>query len=381
MAEKITTRVLKRMFKNNHRMSLLIDFFASRERVNYIEENASGEKEITQAGHGFTVKQAIRYDGESFVLACADSAENAQTVGIVVKVTDTDTFVYKSAGYFENEEWTAGTEYFLSPSTAGLVDVEPESWNIGEVRQSLGWGTPQGLKIEIDVGDEIEEYTVKVKSDLSIGGEGTDDDPLQLVNDQDAPGNYNFYGTGSTGTKGFYSFLTALLSFLTSATSDTIDDADTFNFVKSDTLSKTTWSTIKSTLKTYFDTVYSTFSGSWSDLTDKPSTIWNYSVQSLSGTAITLDVDNGLNATVTLSADTTITMSNVVAGMTGNLTVTNAATAYTVEFALTGATIKVSPVLTATSGVITMSGDSEKDVLSWYYDGTNLFINGTLAYL
>ncbi len=37
MAEKITTRILKGMFRGDQRMSLLIDFLASRERVNYIE--------------------------------------------------------------------------------------------------------------------------------------------------------------------------------------------------------------------------------------------------------------------------------------------------------------------------------------------------------
>ncbi|MFO7973796.1 MAG: sugar ABC transporter permease [Candidatus Hydrogenedentota bacterium] len=98
----------------------------------------------------------------------------------------------------------------------------------------------------------------------------------------------------------------------------------------------------------------------------------------VSGTTPTWNVNNGLNAEITLSDTTTITMSNLSEGETGNLTVTNAATAHTIDFA--GYTVKVSPVLESTGGTITMSGDSEIDVLSWWYDGTYLIIDGTLNY-
>ncbi|WP_303922517.1 hypothetical protein [Draconibacterium sediminis] len=104
----------------------------------------------------------------------------------------------------------------------------------------------------------------------------------------------------------------------------------------------------------------------------------NYSVQALSGTTATLDGTNGVNATITLSGNTTITLSNLLAGLTGNITVTNAATAYTVTFA--GYTILISPYLTFNGDEITMSGNNLVDVLSWYFDGTNVIINGTLGY-
>ncbi|KJF44160.1 hypothetical protein [Draconibacterium sediminis] len=102
---------------------------------------------------------------------------------------------------------------------------------------------------------------------------------------------------------------------------------------------------------------------------------WNYGVQIVT---TAWNVDNGLNATITLSANTSIAFSNLEAGMTGNLTVSNAATAYTITF--TGYTVVIAPYLDFTGDAITMSGNSTIDILSWYYDGTRIIVNGTLDY-
>ena len=121
-------------------------------------------KLVTQAGHGFAVKQAIRHNGTAFVLAQANNAENAQTTGIVVEVIDVNNFRYQSEGFFAHVDWVAGKEYALSPATAGQIIEMPNDsfiWQVGWVRQSLGWGTDRGLKIEIDVGDEIGELLNK----------------------------------------------------------------------------------------------------------------------------------------------------------------------------------------------------------------------------
>lgn len=104
----------------------------------------------------------------------------------------------------------------------------------------------------------------------------------------------------------------------------------------------------------------------------------NTTVQTLTGTAPSWNVTNGIHAKITVSGNTIITMSNCVAGTSGNLTVTSPATAYTLKF--TGYTRAVSPVLTPSSGVITLSGGSKIDEYSWYYDGTYLVINGTKDY-
>jgi hypothetical protein len=105
---------------------------------------------------------------------------------------------------------------------------------------------------------------------------------------------------------------------------------------------------------------------------------FNYDVQALSGTVDTLDVDFGLNATITLTGNTTIRLENLQGGMTGNITVTNPATQYTLT--LLNSTFIISPFLTSSGDDITMSGSSATDGLSWYYDGTLVIINGTYDY-
>ena len=105
---------------------------------------------------------------------------------------------------------------------------------------------------------------------------------------------------------------------------------------------------------------------------------WNPSVQSLSGTTPTWTTTSGVNAKITITAATTIYMMGLVSGQTGNITITNPATAYKLKF--TGYTLKISPALTADSGGILLSGSSKTDVLSWYYDGDYVIINGTLSY-
>lgn len=113
------------------------------------------------------------------------------------------------------------------------------------------------------------------------------------------------------------------------------------------------------------------------DFTDNTSG-FNYSVQSISGDTITWDASNGVNATLSISDTTYITLSNLSAGMTGNLTVICSATSYPLEFS---GTVKVSPYLNANSGKIsTTAVASAIDVYSWYYDGTRIIINGTKYY-
>ena len=101
----------------------------------------SGEalrKTITQTGHGLSVGDVVRDDGtDTYVLAQADSVPNAEVAGIVVEVTDVDTFVLHVAGWIsELSGLTAETVYFLSESVAGaLTSTEPTAQ--GEVSKPL----------------------------------------------------------------------------------------------------------------------------------------------------------------------------------------------------------------------------------------------------
>lgn len=104
----------------------------------------------------------------------------------------------------------------------------------------------------------------------------------------------------------------------------------------------------------------------------------NFTVQTLSGTTPTWDINNGFNAKITLSGNTTITLSNLTAGSTGNLTVTNPATGYIVT--VSGYTNKISQTIYYATNQFYTSGASKVDAYSWYYDGTYLIWNGGLDY-
>jgi hypothetical protein len=131
--------------------------------------NLYGNEIITQEAHGFIGQHPIRRSEGKWIKAQANNDTNAQTMAFVSEIIDEDNFRIKSDGYLPGE-WVDETEYFLSPTTAGEAIEEPLAWNVGEVRQSLGWGTPKGLKIEIDVGDLIGESAIipNVVTGLSI---------------------------------------------------------------------------------------------------------------------------------------------------------------------------------------------------------------------
>jgi hypothetical protein len=99
------------------------------------------------------------------------------------------------------------------------------------------------------------------------------------------------------------------------------------------------------------------------------------------GTSTTIIPENNLHTRITVSASTTITISNstrLTPGMTGNITVVNTSP-QTITFVWAGGTIYISPALNPTGVQVTTSGEG-RDVYSWWYDGTEIFINGTKGY-
>ncbi len=77
-------------------------------------------KDIAQTAHGFTVGQLLKRTTTSYQLAQADSAANAEVVGMVTRVVDANNFVMTTYGYFTGlTGLTANTTYFLSPTVAG----------------------------------------------------------------------------------------------------------------------------------------------------------------------------------------------------------------------------------------------------------------------
>ena len=80
------------------------------------------EKDITQTTHGLVVGDVVRLSGANYVKAQANSAANAEVVGIVSAVTDANNFTLNYGGRITGlSGLSAGTVYFLDDDTAGLL--------------------------------------------------------------------------------------------------------------------------------------------------------------------------------------------------------------------------------------------------------------------
>lgn len=120
---------------------------------------------VTQTAHGFETNDALRNDGTGYVKALANIAENAEALGVVSNVIDTDTFEFVYCGLIPGE-YVDGANYFLSTMTDGVILPNEPVYNIGDVRVFIGTGTPEGLLVNVDIGDVIEaDKTTLVTSD------------------------------------------------------------------------------------------------------------------------------------------------------------------------------------------------------------------------
>ena len=114
---------------------------------------ASGErisKTITQASHGFAVKDVVGFSGTTYNKAIADGTYDGEVLGIVTASADTNTFVLTQAGYVTGlTSLVANTTYFLSDATAGLLTTT-EPTTEGHISKSVliadstttGWVLP-----------------------------------------------------------------------------------------------------------------------------------------------------------------------------------------------------------------------------------------------
>jgi len=98
--------------------------------------------------------------------------------------------------------------------------------------------------------------------------------------------------------------------------------------------------------------------------------VFKKATQTLTGTAPTYNCSTSVNAGITLSGNTTVTLTNLVDGMSGNFKITQ-------DSGGNGYTLTLSPtpkVINGGSGTITLTNTANAiDILSWWYDGTTLF--------
>ena len=100
--------------------------------------------DVAQSTHGFAVGDIIRLTttNNTYAKAQADSAANAEAIGIVIDVTDTNNFTYSTSGEITvagavPNSTTAGDIIYLSPSTAGAVQNSEPSTD-GQVSKPIG---------------------------------------------------------------------------------------------------------------------------------------------------------------------------------------------------------------------------------------------------
>lgn len=141
---------------NNASVLLKYDTSVSKWRV--IGSTGGGSSAITvEQAHSFTVGQAIRLNGSTYVTAQANSAANAEVVGIVSKVVDADTFQYVASGEITGlSGLTAGEVYFLRDDLAGGISIT-EPTTVGNISIPVGIATSTtklmvGIKRGIVVG-------------------------------------------------------------------------------------------------------------------------------------------------------------------------------------------------------------------------------------
>lgn len=129
-------------------------------RTGITDESANLET-ITEAGHGFSVGNCVRFDGAKWTLAQATSAANAgdgKRVGLVDTVVDANNFKIRYGGDLASAAHglTVGNEFYLSAGSAGaLVDTAPST--AGQVVLKLGFVRDANtLAVDIDNGRVIE---------------------------------------------------------------------------------------------------------------------------------------------------------------------------------------------------------------------------------
>lgn len=88
----------------------------------------TGTRVISQAAHGFSIGNILYLNGATYTLAIATSLAAAEAMGVVIKVVDVNTFIIQYNGVVQGlAGLTAGSVFYLSPSSAGALTITQPS--------------------------------------------------------------------------------------------------------------------------------------------------------------------------------------------------------------------------------------------------------------
>ena len=92
---------------------------------------------LTQTTHGFSAGNVVYFNGTSYALAQANSAANAEVVGIVIASINANNFTLQYGGLVTGlSGLTAGAAMFLSPTSGGtLTSTKPTT--IGQIVKTV----------------------------------------------------------------------------------------------------------------------------------------------------------------------------------------------------------------------------------------------------
>lgn len=100
---------------------------------------AASAIDVTQAAHGLSKGQLVRFDGASnrYLLAQADNGTNADVIGIVSSVMDSNSFVLTTQGIIQGLNGLVnGASYFLSADVPGSFTIT-EPTRAGEISKPV----------------------------------------------------------------------------------------------------------------------------------------------------------------------------------------------------------------------------------------------------
>lgn len=133
-------------------------------------EGGASSEAIVQAGHGLSKYDVVRHNGTLFTKAIADTAVNAQAIGIISAVADTDNFTITYGGLIAwdappTPDYALGTRLYLSTSSAGTIVTTATT---GDFSVVLGTATVGGLLVEIDKGTTPSSSSAEAPWDLTV---------------------------------------------------------------------------------------------------------------------------------------------------------------------------------------------------------------------